>query len=98
MSDSTRLFVGNLSWDTNVDSLKAAFHAHGKVSDATIICKTETKLSRLPLLGRFFFGPLRCFGLIKYSSKEEADAALNKMRGVLIDGRAVRVHRAKGHN
>lgn len=85
MSDSTRLFVGNLWWDATVKSLRAAFQAHGKVTDATKICEVMS-------------GRTRCFGYVTYSSPEEADAALAKIQVVEVDGRTVRVERAKGRN
>ena len=85
MSDSTRLFIGNLAWSTTDDSLKQAFEAHGAVSDAKVITDRYT-------------GRSRGFGFVTFSSPEEANSALNNMNGVEVDGRPVRVDRASSRN
>lgn len=85
MTSTTRLFIGNLSWTTTDDSLKEAFAAHGTVTDAKVIIDRYNNRSR-------------GFGFVTYSAPEEADAALNQMNGVEIDGRAVRVDRASERN
>lgn len=81
MTSTTRLFIGNLAWDTTDESLKLAFEAHGQVTYAKVVRDHFTSHSR-------------GYGFVEFSSPEEADAALNKMNGVEIDGRAVRVDRA----
>lgn len=52
----SKLFVGGLSWNTNDDSLREGFAAHGEVVDAIVIKDRET--GKLFL---FFFGPFASF-------------------------------------
>lgn len=85
MSDNTRLFIGNLSWSTTDQTLEEAFRAHGNVRDAKVIMDRYT-------------GRSRGFGFVTYDSPEEANAALDRMNGVEVDGRAVRVDRASTRN
>ena len=75
-----RLYVGNLSWDTNVDTLRAFFGADGRtVTDAHIVSDRET-------------GRPRGFGFVEMDSHEAAISALD---GTEMGGRALRVNEAE---
>ena len=80
---SKRLFVGNLSWDTQEDDLIAAFEQDGRgVASARIMTDRDT-------------GRSRGFAFVEMNSDSDAQAAIQAMDGVEIDGRAVRVNEAQ---
>ncbi|KAL2914485.1 hypothetical protein HK105_206052 [Polyrhizophydium stewartii] len=77
----TRLFVGNLSWGTDNQSLGTAFSQFGEVVDAVVLRDRETDRSR-------------GFGFVTFSTAEQANEAVARMDGQAIDGRNVRVNLA----
>jgi len=81
MSNS-KLFVGNLSFNTTENDLQDTFAAHGTV--------VETNLMMDRVSGR-----PRGFGFVTMSTPEEAQAAIDKLNGTSIDGRALTVNIAK---
>jgi cold-inducible RNA-binding protein len=76
------LYVGNLSFSINDDSLRQAFEEFGQVSSAAVI---KDKFS----------GESRGFGFIEMPSKEEAEKAMTALDGKDLDGRALTVNEAK---
>lgn len=75
----TRLFVGNLSFDTTETSLKSAFAAGGHpVVSATVVSDRTT-------------GRSRGFAFVEMSSAEGAAAAIAALDGKQVEGRALRV-------
>jgi RNA recognition motif-containing protein len=79
----SRLYVGNLSWDTTEDSLRAAFTADGRsVKDVTVMLDRDT-------------GRPRGFAFVEMSTKEDADAAMKALDGANLDGRQIKVNEAK---
>ena len=79
---STKLFVGNLSFNTTENDLQDAFAAHGTV--------VETNLMTDRMTGR-----ARGFGFVTMSSPEEAQKAIEALNGAQMDGRALTVNIAK---
>ncbi len=79
---STKLFVGNLSFNTTENDLQDAFAAHGTV--------VETNLMTDRMTGR-----ARGFGFVTMSSPEEAQKAIDALNGAQLDGRALTVNIAK---
>jgi len=80
---SKRLYVGNLSWDTTEDGLRAAFEADGRgVSEVNIISDRDT-------------GRPRGFAFVEMSSEQDAQAAIAAMDGTDLDGRELRVNEAQ---
>ena len=78
-----RLYVGNLSYDTDDASLRAAFSADGRtVTDVHVMTDRET-------------GRPRGFGFVEMSSNEEALAAISALDGSNLDGRDIKVNEAK---
>ncbi len=77
-----RLYVGNLSFSTTEDSLRAAFEAHGQVSSASIVMDRET-------------GRSRGFGFIEMTDDAQAKAAITAMHGTNVDGRNLTVNEAR---
>ena len=79
---NTKLFVGNLSFNTTENDLQDAFAAHGTVIEAKLMTDRET-------------GRPRGFGFITMSTPEEAQAAIDALNGRDLDGRALTVNAAK---
>jgi len=79
---STKLFVGNLSFNTTENDLQDAFAAHGQVVEATLMMDRMT-------------GRSRGFAFVTYSTPEEAQKAIEAMNGAQIDGRALTVNIAR---
>ncbi|MDB6054516.1 MAG: recognition motif protein [Verrucomicrobiales bacterium] len=81
MSNS-KLFVGNLSFNTTENDLQDTFAAHGTV--------VETNLMMDRMTGR-----PRGFGFVTMGSPQEAENAIANLNGQSIDGRALTVNIAK---
>jgi RNA recognition motif-containing protein len=79
---STKLYVGNISFNTSNQDLIEMFSEAGTVQSANIIEDRET-------------GRSRGFGFVEMASKEEADAAIAALNGKEVDGRALKVNEAK---
>ncbi len=78
-----RLYVGNLSWDTTEDNLRAAFAEDGRtVSDVAIMTDRDT-------------GRPRGFGFVEMESSQDAEAAISALDGTELDGRNIKVNEAK---
>jgi len=79
---STKLFVGNLSFNTSQEQLQDLFAAHGTVTEVDVIMDK-------------FSGRPRGFGFVTMETKEAADAAVKALNGKEIDGRALTVNEAR---
>jgi RNA recognition motif-containing protein len=79
------LYVGNLPYDSTVESVRAAFSQHGQVSEVALIVDRET-------------GRHRGFAFVTMSTDEQASAAMTKMNGAMFDGRPLRVNPARTRN
>lgn len=73
-----RLYVGNLSWNSDEDALRAHFAPFGTVKDAKVVTDRDT-------------GRSRGFGFVTMGSDEEAEAARESLDGSTLDGRQLRV-------
>ncbi len=78
----SKLYVGNLSYNTNSSSLEQLFSQHGTVQSAEVIADRET-------------GRSKGFGFVQMGSDEEAAAAIAALNGVEHEGRAISVSEAK---
>jgi hypothetical protein len=79
----TRLYVGNLSFNTDEASLQAAFSADGRsVVNVKIMTDRDT-------------GRSRGFGFVEMANEEDAQAAIQAMNGADVDGRSLRVNEAE---
>ncbi|MCP4642222.1 MAG: RNA-binding protein [bacterium] len=76
------IYVGNLSYDTNEESLRAAFAAHGTVESARVIVDRYTNQSR-------------GFGFVEMLNDGEAQAAIDALNGQDLDGRPLRANEAR---
>jgi RNA recognition motif-containing protein len=79
---STKLFVGNLSFNTTENQLQDLFAAHGNVIEVELIMDK-------------FSGRPRGFGFVTMETKEAADAAVQALNGKSVDGRAMTVNEAR---
>jgi len=77
-----KLFVGNLSYDSNEDALKELFSEAGTVESAVII---TDKMS----------GRSKGFGFVEMSSDEESEKAIEMFNGKEIEGRSLTVNEAR---
>ncbi len=78
----TRLYVGNLSFNSTVDTLRAAFTESGEVVDAHIVKDRDT-------------GRSRGFGFVTMGSDDQARKAIEAMNGAMLDGRPLKVNEAQ---
>jgi len=76
------IYVGNLSYETTSDELKALFEASGQVTSAAVIKDKYT-------------GQSKGFGFVEMASKEQAQAAIQALNGREHNGRAMNVNEAK---
>jgi RNA recognition motif-containing protein len=78
----TRLYVGNLSFSSTVDTVREAFSRIGQVTDVHIVTDRAT-------------GQSRGFGFVTMGTPAEAQKAIEAMNGSNLDGRALRVNEAE---
>ena len=79
---STKLFVGNLSFNTTENDLQDAFAAHGTVTEANLMMDRTS-------------GRPRGFAFVTMSSPEEAQKAIDALNGAMLDGRNLTVNEAR---
>jgi cold-inducible RNA-binding protein len=79
---STKLYVGNISFNTSNQDLEDMFGKVGTVLSSNIIEDRET-------------GRSRGFAFVEMSSKEEADNAIASLNGTEVNGRELLVNEAK---
>jgi len=77
-----KLYVGNLTYSVNDDSLQQYFSEFGTIVSAKIIMDRDS-------------GRSKGFGFVEMSSDAEAQAAINGMNGKVIDGRGMTVNEAR---
>ena len=79
----TRLYIGNLSWDTTEDGLMAALQENGRaVKEVSLITDRET-------------GRPRGFAFAEMENDADAQAAIEALDGLELDGRNLRVNEAR---
>jgi len=79
---NTKLFVGNLSFETTENDLQDMFAPHGTVIEVNLMMDR-------------FSGRSRGFAFVTMESKEAADAASQALNGKSINGRALTVNEAR---
>ena len=77
-----KLYVGNLPYSANQESLQTTFSQCGTVDSVNLITDRDT-------------GQSKGFGFIEMSSDSEAQKAIQEMNGTEIDGREIKVNEAK---
>ena len=79
---NTKLFVGNLSFNTTENDLQDAFAAHGTVTEANLVTDRTT-------------GRPRGFGFVTMGSAEEAQKAIDALNGTNLCERSITVNVAR---
>ena len=79
---STKLYVGNLAFQTTSQELQELFAAAGTVESASVVEDRDT-------------GRSRGFAFVEMSTKEEAAAAIDQFNGKEVGGRPLKVNEAK---
>ncbi|MBK1618930.1 RNA-binding protein [Lamprobacter modestohalophilus] len=77
-----RIYVGNLKYSVNDDTLRAMFSEFGEVASADVI---KDKFS----------GQSKGFGFVDMPSKAEAEDAIQALNDTMQDGRKLTVNEAK---
>ena len=79
---STKLYVGNLAFQTTSEELQELFAQVGTVESASVVEDRDT-------------GRSRGFGFVEMSTKEEAASAIQQLNGKEVAGRALTINEAK---
>ncbi len=79
---SVKLYVGNLPFSVTNDSLESNFAEFGQVASAKVMMDRDT-------------GRSKGFGFVEMASAEMAQAAIDGLNGVSVDGRSIVVNLAK---
>ena len=77
-----KLYVGNMSYDTTEDTLRALFAGVGEVESVTIITDRRS-------------GRSKGFGFVEMATEEDAQAAISQLNGTTLDGRQISVAEAR---
>ncbi len=78
----SKLYIGNLSFNTTDQELEQLFAEFGKVVSATVVKDRDTDRSR-------------GFGFVEFASQAEAQKAKEAMDGKDVGGRALKVDEAR---
>src|SRR5690349_11089872 len=79
---STKLYVGNLAFQTTSEELQELFAQAGTVESASVV---EDRMT----------GRSRGFAFVEMATKEEAATAIDQFNGKEVGGRALKVNEAK---
>ncbi|MBN2656142.1 MAG: RNA-binding protein [Spirochaetales bacterium] len=79
---SSKIYVGNLSWNIGDQELGDLFAQYGEVLSARIIIDRNTNRSK-------------GFGFIEMADASAAEAAISALNGTEHDGRNIRVNEAE---
>jgi cold-inducible RNA-binding protein len=79
---STRLFVGNLSFETNEVELRDLFGQLGGIVEVKVVTDRET-------------GRSRGFAFVEMTSADEATNAISELNGREFSGRTLKVNQAE---
>src|SRR5919197_758088 len=79
---STKLYVGNLAFQTTSEELQELFAQAGTVESASVV---EDRMT----------GRSRGFAFVEMSTSEEANSAIEQFNGKEVGGRALKVNEAK---
>lgn len=79
---AVNLYIGNLPYRIDEDSLRQMFTPYGTVESAKVIKDRQT-------------GRSKGFGFVEMGSQAEADAAIKALNETAVDGRNMKVNLAK---
>lgn len=81
----SKLYVGNLSFDTSDQELEQAFSEFGEVVSAVIVRDRDTDRSK-------------GFGFVEFAQSADAQKARESMNGKELSGRTIKVDEAREPN
>ncbi len=76
------IYVGNLPYDVDEQTLDSMFSEHGKVDNVKIIMDRDT-------------GRSKGFGFVSMNDGDEANSAIKAIDGESLEGRPLKVNQAK---
>lgn len=76
------IYIGNLDYSLQEDDLKQIFGKYGEVTSVKIITDK-------------FTGKGKGFGFVEMAEEKEATAAINELDGTEINGRNIKVNKAR---
>ncbi len=79
---STRLFVGNLSYQTTEEELRQLFSGVANVSSVSLISERDS-------------GRSKGFAFVEMATPEDAQKAIDELNGKSLGGRTIRVDLAR---
>ena len=79
---STKIYVGNLPYSVTDSTLESNFAEFGGVASAKVMMDRDT-------------GRSKGFGFVEMASAEVAQAAINGLNGMSVDGRSIVVNLAR---
>jgi cold-inducible RNA-binding protein len=79
---SNRIYVGNLSFNTDEHSLESTFSRYGQTQEVKLVMDRET-------------GRSRGFAFVSMADVDSARKAIAELDGQMLDGRALRVREAE---
>jgi len=82
MQLSSKLYIGNLSFSTTEDELRAVFQRHGSVDSVAVITDRET-------------GRPRGFAFVEMTERSCAEDAIRALDGTSLGGRSIKVNEAR---
>jgi len=82
---TVQIYVGNLNYRMTEDALRELFEQHGEVVSVKIVKDR-------------FSGRSKGFGFVEMASKEEGEAAIQKLNDSEVEGRNIRVNFARPRN
>jgi RNA recognition motif-containing protein len=77
-----KVYVGNLSYNTTEDTLRALFAEYGEIESVSLITDRDT-------------GRPKGFAFVEMSTEQAAQAAITGLNGKQLDEREIKVDRAK---
>jgi RNA recognition motif-containing protein len=77
-----KLYVGNLSYNTTDEKLRALFAEYGEIESVTVITDRET-------------GRPRGFAFVEMATQQAAEASIAGLNGKMVDEREIKVNKAK---
>ena len=80
--DKKKLYVGNLPWSLNNDSLKEVFAQFGEIVEAIVIMDNQS-------------GRSKGFGFVTFANEADAEKAVAEMHEKEVEGRNIIVNFAK---
>jgi RNA recognition motif-containing protein len=81
-SNSSGLFVGNLTWETQSEDLQRLLSSYDDLVSAEIVTSNT--------------GRSRGYGLVQFSSEASVQRAIEELNGATVDGRVIEVREDRG--